>query len=148
MRRRASPASSPGALMGASQSRSRSVRFKRMQIVFDIRLRLVTFGLAALVLATMPNNIAASERAADESPDGVPQRLVLALDGVPYDVFADMQQRGYFSDFHPAARMVSTFPSLTDVSFAAIGGIEPPNGYQSMRFDPEKNRVVGNTLAA
>ena len=84
----------------------------------------------------------------ETSPDGIPLRMVLAVDGVPYDLFAEMQARGLFRDFRPVARMVAPFPSLSDVSFAAIGGSDPPAGYQVMRFDPISNRVVGNTLAS
>ena len=80
------------------------------------------------------------------SRDAAPQRLVLALDGIPYDLFAELQARQLFAGFRPVARMVAPFPSLSDVSFAAIGGQPPPQGYQVMRFDAESNRVVGNTL--
>lgn len=104
--------------------------------------------LALLLLLLAANACLAGPRVPGASPDGVPQRLILALDGIPYDVFADLQQRGHFGNFRPAARMVSTFPSLSDVSFAAIGGGEPPEGYQNMRFDPVRNRVVGNTLGS
>jgi hypothetical protein len=104
------------------------------------------FLLLLLVLAT--GDSVAVERAAELSPDGVPQRLVLALDGIPYDVFVELQRQGYFTDFHPAARMVSTFPSLSDVAFAAIGGSEPPEGYQQMRFDPAQNKVVGTVMGS
>ena len=82
----------------------------------------------------------------DPSPDGVPQRLVLALDGVPYRMFVKMQADGHFRDFRRVARMVSSFPSLSGVSFGAIGGGEIPEGYQEMRYDPDSNKVVGNTL--
>jgi hypothetical protein len=82
----------------------------------------------------------------EPSPDGLPQRLVLALDGVPYAMFAQLQAEGHFAGYGPAARMVSSFPSLSGVSFAAIGGGEIPEGYQEMRYDPETNQVVGNTL--
>jgi hypothetical protein len=80
--------------------------------------------------------------------DGVPERLVLALDGIPYDLFAELQGQQLFADFRPVARMVAPFPSLSDVSFSAIGGNPPPTGYQVMRFDPQSNRVVGNTLGS
>jgi hypothetical protein len=82
----------------------------------------------------------------DRSPDGLPQRLVLALDGVPYRMFARLQAEGHFAGFHPVSRMVSSFPSLSGVSFGAIGGGEIPDGYQEMRYDPASNKVVGNTL--
>lgn len=102
--------------------------------------------LLGLLFAVAANSSGAVQRSTADSPDGMPQRLVLALDGIPYDVFVGLQREGHFADFHPAARMVSTFPSLSDVSFAAIGGGEIPDGYQHMRFDPVSNKVVGNTL--
>ncbi len=105
-------------------------------------------GFLVLLLPFATVDCAAAGREAGISPDGVPQRLVLALDGIPYDVFVAIQGQGYFTDFHPAARMVSTFPSLSDVSFAAIGGSEPPEGYQQMRYDAAQNKVVGNTIGS
>ena len=104
------------------------------------------FTVLAAILAMFTGTSQAAGPDPRLSPDGVPQRLVLAVDGIPYSLFAEMQAQGHFADFRPVARMVATFPSLSDVSFAAIGGSEPPEGYQVMRFDPVKNRVVGNTL--
>lgn len=114
----------------------------------NVRQRRALAGLLVLLLPFVTAAGLTDERMSDISPDGVPQRLVLAVDGIPYDVFTELQEQGYFADFHPAARMVSTFPSLSDVAFAAIGGSEPPDGYQYMRFDAEQNKVVGNTLGA
>lgn len=82
------------------------------------------------------------------SPDGMPRRLVLAIDGIPYDVFVELQRDGHFAQFNSAARMVSTFPALSDVAFAQIEGSRPPAGYQTRHFDPELNRVVGNNVGA
>jgi hypothetical protein len=81
--------------------------------------------------------------AAPKAPDTLPQRLVLALDGIPHEVFVAMQARGELTQFRPAARMISTFPSLSDVAFAQIEGGAPPPGYQVTRYDPETNRIVG-----
>jgi len=58
-------------------------------------------------------------------------------------VFVAMQARGELTQFRPAARMISTFPSLSDVAFAQIEGGAPPPGYQVTRYDPETNRIVG-----
>lgn len=102
--------------------------------------------LLAGLLALTAFSCAAAQPDNDLSPDGVPQRLVLAVDGVPYGLFAELQQQGHFAAMRPVARMVAPFPSLSDVSFAAIGGNTPPVGYQVMRFDPVSNHVVGNTL--
>lgn len=119
-----------------------------MQMVSSKRRRRPLACLLIMLLPLAAGGGPAGERTPGISPDGVPQRLVLALDGIPYDLFVELQGRGYFTDFYPAARMVSTFPSLSDVSFAAIGGTEPPLGYQQMRFDVAQNKVVGNTLGA
>jgi hypothetical protein len=100
--------------------------------------------LAAVVLGSPATTKAAELEAV--STDGLPRRLVLALDGIPFDVFTEVQQRGHFTEFVPARRMVAPFPSLTDVSFSTIAGSGPPVGFQAMHFDPERNRVVGNSL--
>jgi len=114
--------------------------------------------LAASMLALLPGLVAAPAFARPESskaklskalsPDGMPRRLVLALDGIPYDVFVQLQAEGHFSSFRPAARMVSTFPALSDVAFAQIEGSVPPSGYQTRHFDPEQGKVVGNNVGA
>jgi hypothetical protein len=114
--------------------------------------------VAATLLACLPGLLAAPALARPESskaklsqalsPDGMPRRLVLALDGIPYDVFVAMQAQGHFRDFRPAARMVSTFPALSDVAFAQIEGSVPPSGYQTRHFDPEQGKVVGNNVGA
>jgi hypothetical protein len=96
-----------------------------------------------LVVACAPPALAA------EAPrDTLPRRLVLALDGIPYEVFAQMQARGELAQFRPAARMISTFPSLSDVAFAQIEGGAPPAGYQVTRYDPETNTIVGMDAAS
>jgi hypothetical protein len=108
---------------------------------------LVLPGLLALSSDPVSAEDPAAQRA-EISPDGVPQRLILAVDGVPYDVFVESQRQGLFAGFRPVAPMVSTFPSLTDVSFAAIGGGQVPTGYQQMHFDPVRNKTVGNTVGS
>jgi hypothetical protein len=105
-----------------------------------------TVPVPALSAVPAPGDAQASPLPDEPSPDGLPQRLVLALDGVPYGMFAQLQAEGHFADYGPAARMVSSFPSLSGVSFAAIGGGAIPEGYQEMRYDPDTNQVVGNTL--
>ncbi len=119
-----------------------------MPIASNMCQRRALSGFLMLLLSLAAGESLAGGRTSAVSPDGLPQRLVLALDGIPYDVFVDLQGRGHFTDFHQAARMVSTFPSLSDVSFAAIGGSEPPQGYQQVHYDAAQNKVVGNTLGS
>ena len=93
---------------------------------------------ALMLLALAAGDSFADGRTADLSPDGVPQRLVLAVDGIPYDVFAELQGQGHFTDFHPVARMVSTFPSLSDVAFAAIGAVSRPTAISTCDSTPHE----------
>ncbi len=121
------------------------LNFPRLARLGCVLLFAVTGTGAAAATTPGVNSLATRSM---ESPDGVSQRLVLALDGIPYDVFVGLQQKGHFAGFRPAARMVSTFPSLSDVAFAAIEGSTPPAGYQTTHFDPEQNKMVGHTIGA
>ena len=76
-------------------------------------MRLHRFPLTLLLAVALATGTARAAAPGDaRSPDGLPQRLVLALDGIPFDLFVQMQQAGHFTGFHPAARMVAPFPSL------------------------------------
>lgn len=119
---------------------------KRIAFLFALLLALLPGLLFSPALARPESSKAKLSSAL--SPDGLPRRLVLAIDGIPYDVFAALQAEGRFASFHPAARMVSTFPALSDVAFAQIEGSVPPAGYQTRHFDPTLNRVVGNNVGA
>jgi hypothetical protein len=98
---------------------------------------------SALLLLSLACTGLATAAEAPKAPDTLPRRLVLALDGIPHEVFVAMQARGELTQFRPAARMISTFPSLSDVAFAQIEAGTPPPGYQVTRYDPETNRIVG-----
>ncbi len=71
------------------------------------------------------------------------RRLVLVLDGVPYQTIVDLREEGSFRGFHTPARMVSTFPSLTNPSMIEMLGAEPSPGYEDHYYDRESNRLVG-----
>ncbi|MGH9392515.1 MAG: hypothetical protein ACRD1Z_23165, partial [Vicinamibacteria bacterium] len=113
-------------------------------------VRRLLAGLIVLVGAVARQPIRCEASAAGDfdlpSPDGIPERLVLAIDGIPYSIFAELQERGHFSAFRPASRMISTFPSLSDVALATIVGLDQPVSYQVMHFDRTRNRIVGNTM--
>jgi hypothetical protein len=78
------------------------------------------------------------------APGSDPERtLILAIDGIPYDVFADIQREGRFRGFFPASRMVAPFPSLTDVSFTALLRTAPSAAYEDRYYDREAGEVRG-----
>ena len=78
------------------------------------------------------------------APGSEPERtLVLAIDGIPYDVFAASQREGRFRGFFPASRMLAPFPSLTDVSFTALLRTAPSAAYEDRYYDREAGEVGG-----
>ena len=73
-------------------------------------------------------------------PDGV---LVLAVDGIPYDVFAEAQREGRFAALFPASRLLAPFPSLTDVAFTTILRTAPSAAYEDKYYDRAAGEVRG-----
>ncbi len=73
----------------------------------------------------------------------VPRRLVVVLDGVPYQTIVDLRAEGAFRSFHKPARMVATFPSLTNPSMIEILGAENSPGYEDHYYDRDGNRLIG-----
>ena len=104
-------------------------------------------GLLLLALLTLPGVARA-----------LPSRLVLALDGVAYRDLKALQtgitvtnfwgrtvQRHAFTageGYFPVSRMVSTFPSLSDIAWTDIFGDRPLPGYQRIYFSRAANAEI------
>ncbi|HEV7891247.1 MAG TPA: alkaline phosphatase family protein [Pyrinomonadaceae bacterium] len=76
-------------------------------------------------------------------PQTRPRRLLLCLDGVPFDVVTEAKSRGLFDSFKEPTRLLSPFPTLTNVALAQMLGATPPNGYESLYFDREARELRG-----
>ncbi len=74
-------------------------------------------------------------------PNEVPH-FIIALDGVPYELVEQCYREGFFRLFYPPSRIISTFPSMTDLAFWKIFGGKQPVAYQAKHFDPDKNRII------
>jgi hypothetical protein len=88
----------------------------------------------------------------------LPVRLVLAIDGISYRDLAALQAgmlhtnfwghkiycRAFSSDegYFPVSRMVSTFPSASDVAWTDIFGDRPLPGYQRTYFSAAANAQI------
>ena len=95
----------------------------------------------AVLLAVAP---AAAE--CDSTARPTPRTLILALDGVPYRAVRVAREMGAFAGWAEPRPLVSTFPSMTNVGFAAIlepFGAERIPGYEIRYYDRERNEVVG-----
>jgi hypothetical protein len=78
------------------------------------------------------------------APGGDPERtVVIAIDAVPYEIFAKVQRQGLFGEFFPAARMIAPYPSLTNIGYTAILRTPPVLGYEDRYYDPVDNRMRG-----
>jgi hypothetical protein len=87
------------------------------------------------------------------SPAALPKHLVLALDGIAYRDMKALQEgvtytdlkgrqfhrRAFHCGYFPVSRMVSTYPSASDVAWTEILGDRPLPGYQRTYFNQAAN---------
>ena len=72
-----------------------------------------------------------------------PRRLLLCLDGVPHKLIMAAKERGLFARFGPPTRLLSPFPTMTNVALSAMFGASPPAGYESLYFDRRAGELRG-----
>jgi hypothetical protein len=72
-----------------------------------------------------------------------PRRLLLCLDGVPLEVIEGAKGRGLFESFSAPSRLLSPFPTLTNVALSGMLGATPPLGYESLYFDRAARELRG-----
>jgi len=89
-------------------------------------------GLAARAAAAEAEAGTGGRRAAQ--PERA-RRLLLCLDGVPFESIVAAKSAGLFDNFRDPARLLSPFPTLTNVALAEMLGATPPPGYESLYFD-------------
>ena len=72
-----------------------------------------------------------------------PRRLLLCLDGVPHRLIEQERGRGLFDSFKAPTRLLSPFPTMTNVALSAMLGATPPAGYESLYFDRKARELRG-----
>jgi hypothetical protein len=72
-----------------------------------------------------------------------PRRLLLCLDGVPYDLMVQARERGLFDKFHTPSRLLSPFPTMTNIALSAMLGASVPLGYETIYFDRKARELRG-----
>jgi len=110
-----------------------------------VSLSLLRGAVLALLAASVATPSAAECAPWDRSR---PRTLVLAIDGVPFRVMEQARADGAFEGWPATSRMVSTFPSVTNVCFTMMFGaygVEPARGYEVRYFDKERNGFIGGT---
>lgn len=79
----------------------------------------------------------------NSAPQMRPRRLLLCLDGVPHKLIEGERSRGLFDSFKSPARLLSPFPTMTNVALSAMLGATPPAGYESLYFDRKARELRG-----
>jgi len=79
----------------------------------------------------------------DAIPAAECRHVVLILDGIGYDTVEEFQRAGRLRLFHPPARLLSTFPAMTDIALADVFQSTPCIGLEAVHFDHQANRIVG-----
>jgi hypothetical protein len=74
---------------------------------------------------------------------GQARRLVIILDGVPYQTIADLKAEGRFQQFKQPAKLISAFPSSTNPAMVEILHAEDAPGYEDHYYDRTQNRLFG-----
>lgn len=71
------------------------------------------------------------------------RRLLLCLDGVPLDVMKAAQGRGLFENFNQPSRLLSPFPTMTNIALSTMLRASAPLGYESLYFDRQRREMRG-----
>ena len=72
-----------------------------------------------------------------------PRRLLLCLDGVPYEILSAAKDKGLFDIFSTPSRLLSPFPTMTNVALSRMLGASAPLGYESLYFDKTARELRG-----
>ena len=72
-----------------------------------------------------------------------PRRLLLCLDGVPYEVIKAAKSRGLFARFGEPSGLLSPFPTMTNIALSTMLGASAPLGYESLYFDKDSQELCG-----
>ncbi len=74
------------------------------------------------------------------SDASVPHYVIL-LDGIPYDLVKQMYDEGYFRLFYQPSKMVSVFPSNTDVAYAELFMPGELLGFEASYYDRSTKKM-------
>lgn len=103
--------------------------------------------LRAILLSAVVAWFPGAARTADESS----RLLLIAIDGIPYDLAAQLAspepgQPALFAGLHGPAALINAFPSnsyTTWTGILAFSGAELPLGYEARYYDIEQNKLRG-----
>lgn len=89
------------------------------------------------------NQLPMKARSQPETARQRPRRLLLCLDGVPFELIAMARKRGLFARFHRPTRLLSPFPTMTNIALSLMFDESAPLGYESLYFDRRSGALAG-----
>ncbi len=125
------------------QASSRSARQRRAASLHRSMLQGIALSVLTACASVGRASIPEGSRGAEPA-----RRLVLALDGIDYRDIVEARAEGLFAQFRPPSRLISTFPSISDISWHDILDVQPPKGYQRIYYSAAYNDVIGGPLDA
>jgi len=75
------------------------------------------------------------------------RHLVIVLDGFGHDVVKAFRDEGHFRMFHPPSRLITVYPSMTDMAMEEIFDSVPCPAYEALYYDRRRNKLAGGSLA-
>jgi hypothetical protein len=83
----------------------------------------------------------------DKIPFSKCRHVVLILDGFGYDLVKKFYDDGHLRMCHPPSRVVSPYPSLTDLALADALGHFTCRSFEAAYYDPKAGRMAGGSDA-
>ena len=75
------------------------------------------------------------------------RKLAVCLDGVPFEDMAALWDQGYFREFARPGKLISSFPSLSDVALTELLQTGKVPGYENLYFDTQSNQIAGGATS-
>ncbi len=68
-------------------------------------------------------------------------KYVILLDGIPYKLAERYYNSGGFRLFYRPAKLISVFPSFTDLAYSELFGVTPIRGFEALYYDIKKKKL-------
>ncbi len=82
----------------------------------------------------------------DALPVELCRHIVIVLDGVPYAILKDVYEAGGLRFCHPPSKVVSVYPSMTDLALADVFRSVRPQGYETVYYDHAAGKLAGGNI--
>ena len=73
--------------------------------------------------------------------------LLIALDGVPFELVDQLYRAGRFRLFYPPARVICGYPAMTDLALHDLFDAGHSLGFQAMHYDRSANHVTNGSTS-